>query len=205
MSFFSSKFGKYEGVIRNMFLNDQTDKIIISKSREIDNEIYNSSNILNSDTEEYYLSESNVNSGQWLTIEFSDRWISLSQFTFASNPKGYPSKIELEAYNDKNYKWISLYTNTDEDLFKNGDSLITVSPNFASRKFKFINKGRSLNTNDEGAYSMRIRAIDLFGVMTKCNDNCLSPNNYQKLPNIIQTCQYYNMRLHLINLFIILI
>ena len=189
MSYFIRELGQFEGIVRNMFINGITDRINITTSNENDVENYSCTNIFDAESPYYWLSIANESFGQWLMMEFKDRWISLDAFSYAIQKKGRPSKILFEAYDESKSSWIDLYTNKD-DILKKGFALIPITTNKTYRKFRFTNMGEALDTDN--IYQFRIRALDFFGVITKCDGECgLQAPSFQYLPKIcsVYSCQ----------------
>ena len=207
MSFFTSKFGLFEGIIKNMFINNQTTQISTTTSNPSDYENYSYQVIFDSNTNDYWLSYPDEDSNQWLMMEFNDRWISLKQITFDSGYYGRPSKFIIEVYDESHMKWTNIFNYSDSepnDQTRNWPFLISINQEIVTRKIKITNKGPSRDNGN--VYNFRIRAIDIFGVMTKCIGNCTNPINYQTIPKLCDysyhNC-YKNFRIPEISTFLI--
>ena len=192
MSYFTSKYGIFEGIVKNMFINSQTDKISITTSNNPEYNDYPKDSILDSSSDAYWLSQRNENYNQWLMMEFKDRWISLEKITFASLYSSRPSKFIIQAYDENAKRWVIVYNYSyieTNDLLIHGPILITIPEKIVIRKIKITNKGPSFgNENNE---CFRIRSIDIFGAMTKCGGSCSNPIAFRTIPKLCyHSCPY---------------
>ena len=191
MSYFTSKYGIFEGIVKNMFINNQTDKINITTSKNYDYPAFPKNSILDSSSDGYWLSYSDENHNQWLMMEFKDRWISLEKITFATVYALRPTKFIIEAYDENEKGWMMLYNYSDietNDILVTGHILITIPEKIVMRKIRFLNKGPSFGN----LHDFRIKAVDIFGAMTKCEDDCSNPIPFRTIPKICHfSCPYY--------------
>ena len=184
MSYFPHELGMFQGIIQNMVMNDQIDKIYLNASSNLTtNPISNVLDLNNFST--YWLSDEDENFGQWLKIKLTDRWISLTKFSFhgALLP---PLSFKFEAKENDN-EWVVLYSQNNSDILSNGPKTFPISKKVVARKFRWTNTGIAYGGYHEKQF--RIAAIELFGTVTKCTKNCESPISYQKLPLICKTIE----------------
>ena len=185
MCYFPHQFGMFQGVIQNMVMNEETDKISINASIFLDN--YLPSNVIDfNNLNSYWLSEDDPDFGQWLELELKDRWISLTKFSFHGGGGAPPLSFDFEAKeNDKD--WVTLYSQNNSDILLDGPKTLPISKKVVARKFRWINTGPCKHLFHQ--YSFRIAAVELFGAITKCSNQCTATIPFKKIPFIDLT--YY--------------
>ena len=198
MSYFPSHFGLFQGIIKDIVNNKNEDKIELNSSKEeigisdYENPIENV--IDSSNLNKYWVSEDSQDYEQWLTIEFKDRWISLTHIAFGTI-SGYPLSFDIQGLVNDDY--ITVYSQRGSHILSKGSQIFKANHKIVTRKFKFINKGPSNPVEGvETQTRFRISAIDFYGAVTMCNSECYEPPEYIRIPNFIQTCTNRDINLH---------
>ena len=187
MSYFNLKYAPLQGVIRDIENNHKNNAVSLWTSKEeqeITSESNPKDNILNLSSEEYWVSEDDVSNQQWLTLELTDRWISLTGVEFHSVEDRYPRSFHIDA--DVDSGWVEIYSQNDSDVLKKGSLAISIQEKITTRKFRFMNAGPSAGSDYTNRF--RIRAVDIYGAVIPCFGKCGTKPPYRTIPKIFQTC-----------------
>ena len=167
---FSVKNGIFQGIIRDIYNNNNLDKVIISISGQ-NNPNYPKESIVNF-TGVYYQSEQ-AEKGQWISIELKDRWVSLTHFALSSPRNGYPISFDFEASTDGE-DWKLLYSQRNSTALEGGKNIFKTDKEIVARFFRWTNKGPSAHEYQNINYinRFRVKRVDLYGAITPCFTDC---------------------------------
>ena len=181
MSYFPPSFGLFEGVIRNIINNNRTDVVNIQASLMTLNQ-YSHLKIIDFNTNHYWVSEDNDEFGQWISIELTDRWVSLTHYAFQSTT-GYAKSWDFEVSAD-GIDWFIVHSERNSDIL-NQPTIFPVTK-YVCRFFRITNRGNSNNINYPKRF--RVQAIDLYGAVTHCDTTCSSIPPFRDIPFLFRTC-----------------
>ena len=187
MSYFYKENGLFQGVIKDIDNNNKEDIVKLTVSKSAYPTVYPKENAIDfSNWETYWLSIDNEEFGQWLQIELTDRWVSLTHFAFKSEIGGYPLSFSFNVSTDGS-TWETLYSQNNIHLMKT-PQIISV-PKRVARFFRWENHGRSAHEQEGHINVFRIALVDLYGTVTKCDGDCSSPPSFVKLPKLVKSCR----------------
>ena len=202
MSYFRPADGIFQGVIRDMVNNRKEDSIAITAScYPIDQ--FNTSTILNLDSDNYWVSEDRDTYNQYICMELKDRFVSLTHVSIRSPAGGYPKTWDFLASANGN-SWDTLFSKSDSNILSSDKGITLKAMNKVYRFFKIVNKGQCEGTS----YTTRLRisAIDIFGAVTPCNQNCQSNiPAYTRVPIICHTCKHKQVNIKYIFVLIVVL
>ena len=184
MSYFRPADGIFQGVIRDMINNGKNASISITASCDTQ---YKKESILDLDSDNYWVSQEDNNYSQYIGIELKDRFVSLTHISFRSPSSGYPKSWDFLASADGS-SWDTLFSKTNSDILSKDKGVTLKAKNKVYRFFKVVNKGQSAGT----AYTtkLRVTALEVFGVVTPCFQNCQGDiPAFKRVPNIFLTCK----------------
>ena len=186
MSYFPVRFGLFEGVIKDIVNNKKEGTVVFHSSKKqlgIPEDSNPPSSILYPDSSQYWVSEDAISSGQWFTIQLTDRWISITHFAFYGTGQ-YPLSFDIEGRVGN--EWVLLYSQINSHILQKGPQIFNSLKKVVTNQFRFVNRGPSIGSSQQ--YRFRISAVDFYGSVTMCNGQCSSPPPYKYIPNLVQTC-----------------
>ena len=201
MTYFPSSLGLFQGVLRNIVSNGLTDHIKLS-SYPVKSDV---KRILDFDniTLKPWISIDVDGNGQYVLIELTDRFVALTGFALRSQSYSHPRTWDFDVSADGN-NWTNAHSAVNNDALLTKYGKIFRTKPVVGRFFRFTNKGPSANSIYPNR--LRISAIDLYGTIIPCNDNCSTTPSFIKIPEFHRTCRrsIYN-KINLINMMIIII
>ena len=187
MTYFPPSNGIFQGIIRNMAANNRSDNIIIKASSNLGGyPPRNAIDLVNIDS--YWLSEPNQNYIQWLSVELTDRWVSLTNFVLRSRV-GYFRNFDFSVSTDGS-NWEVILSIENSDFLSGLKAHIYSVPPVVARFFKFTQTGPNSEPSDPTRF--RISGIDLYGSIIPCYDSCNETiPSLQNMPIYCATSQQF--------------
>lgn len=178
MAFFPPTNGLFQGVIRDILNNDRKDKInVITNYNTAGYESHYAIDLDNLST--YWLSQASNTNGQTLTIEITDRFVSLTHYSFSSPTFGYPKSWILEASPD-NSQWTVVHRVDDSDIMNAKQGRLFKTKKIVARFFRIVNK--AFSSGSQYTNKIRISAIDFYGSISWCLNDCTNVPAFKENP-----------------------